>query len=139
MCKKFKSDGSITDRSNAEGIIYLLSQYPTDTSIYHIYHWEAIQEEKKLVCYNPHSKLSDEVKEYDLNVIKNWKIRALITRSFCDSLSPYSEVNKFINLIKNQSLITIFDTQDFSHLDYGLAKSAYEDFYIPLVNFLDEK
>ena len=44
--KKFKSDGSITDRSNAEGIIYLLSQYPTDTSIYHIYHWEAIQEEK---------------------------------------------------------------------------------------------
>ena len=137
--KKFKSDGCITDRTNVEGIIQLFSHYPTDTSIYHIYHWEAIQEEKKLVYYSPHSKLNDELKEYDLNVIKNWKIRALITRSTCDSLSPYNEVTKFINSIKNQSLITIFDTQDFAHLDYGLAKSAYQDFYIPLINFLDEK
>ena len=89
--------------------------------------------------YNPNSKLSDGIKEYDYNVIKNWKIRSFNTRTTCDSFSSYTGVSKFLNTIQNQSLITIFDTDSFSHLDFSLGKSSYKDFYIPLVNFLEEK
>jgi hypothetical protein len=28
---------------------------------------------------------------------------------------------------------------DYAHLDYGLAESAYEDFYIPVALFLEGK
>jgi len=136
--KKFQAEGIITNRTNTEVIAHFFSHYPTDTSIYHLYHWELIQEEKKLVYYNPHSGGNDEIREYNLNVIKNWKIRAFITRSKYDRFSPYYEVTKFYDIIQNKSYITLFDAEGFAHLDYTLAKSAYEDFYIPLINFLDE-
>jgi lysosomal acid lipase/cholesteryl ester hydrolase len=136
--KKFKEDGSITNKTDSEAIAFFLSHYPTDTSIYHLYQWEKIQEEKKLVHYNVHSKEKDKFREYDLNVLKNWKIKTFVTRSKCDNFSPYNEVTEFYNNIKNKSLITFFDS-DYAHLDYGLAKSAYKDIYIPIVNYLDEK
>ena len=137
--KKLLDFNVMTNRTDAEGIKLLFLNYPMTISIYHLFQWEAIEEEGKLVYYNTNSKLSDELREYDYNVIKNWKIRSFITRSTCDGLSSYSAVTNFLNTIQNQSLITVFDTNSFAHLDYALAKSAYKDLYIPLVNFLEEK
>lgn len=131
----FLKGGSITSRVTAKGLLHFLSYYPADTSIYNLYQWKNIIDNKKLVYYNPNS---DKVKEYDYNVIKKWKIKSFITRSTTDSFSSYYEVTKFYETIENKSLITIFDS-DYSHLDYGLVESAYEEFYIPLVQFLENE
>lgn len=135
LTKIFLKKGAITSRTNYKGLLHFLSFYPTSTSIYNLYHWEEIQDNKKLVYYKPNS---DEVKEYNYNVIKNWKISSFITRSVKDSFSSYNEVTKLYQTIENKNLITIFDC-DFSHLDYGFAESSYEEIYIPLVLFLESK
>lgn len=136
--KQFQKEKIITNRSNATAIANFFTHYPTDLSVYHLYQWEEIQEEEKLVYFNFHPKKNDKVKEYDLNIIKNWKIKALITRSKFDGFSSYEEVTKLCNTIQNKSLITIFESE-YAHLDYGMAESAYKDFYIPLVDYLDKK
>ena len=135
--KLFQEIGTITNRTKADSIALFFSYYPTDTSIYHIYQWERIQKEKKFVYYNPKDEKNDKVKEYDVNVLKNWKIKTLITRSRCDDFSQYDEVTKLYDTIQNKSLIKLFDI-GYSHLDYGMAESAFNDFYIPMVNYLDE-
>ena len=134
----FQELGIITNRTKAENFIHFFSYYPSDTSIYHFYQWDKIQEEKKLVYYSPKSEENDEIKEYDLNVLKNWKIKALMTRSKCDDFSQYDEVTKLYDTIQNKSLITLYDIE-YAHLDFFFAKSALDDFYIPMVNFLDKK
>ena len=136
--KLFQELGMITNISKADSIAHFFTHYPTDSSIYHIYQWERIQKEKKFVYYNPKDEKNDKVKEYDVNVLKNWKIKALMTRSRCDDFSQYDEVTKLYDTIQNKSLIKLFDIE-YSHLDYGMAESAFNDFYIPMVNFLDEK
>jgi lysosomal acid lipase/cholesteryl ester hydrolase len=136
--KLFQEIGTITNRTKADSIALFFSYYPTDTSIYHIYQWERIQKEKKFVYYNPKDEKNDKVKEYDVNVLKNWKIKTLMTRSRCDHFSQYDEVTKLYDTIQNKSLIKLFDIE-YSHLDYGMAESAFNDFYIPMVNYLDEK
>ena len=88
--------------------------------------------------YKPNSHEFNENKECNYSVIKNWKIRSLITRSKKDSFSSYNEVTKLYQNIENKNLITLFDT-DFAHLDYGMAESAYEEFYIPLISFIERK
>ena len=137
--KLFREKGLISNRTDYDGLSKFFAHYPTSTSIYNLYHWEKIQEKGKLVYYNPRSENSNELKEYDLNVLKKWKIKAFISRSLTDSYSSYNEVTKLYENIENKSLVTIFDSTGFAHLDYALAKSAYEDFYFPLVNFLDNK
>ena len=130
--------GVITRRTNYKVLIHFLSHYPVSTSIYNLYQWEEIQDNKKLVYYKPNSDEFDEVKEYDYSIIKKWKIRSLITRSVKDSFSSYNEVTKLYQTIENKNLITIFDC-DYAHLDFALAESAYEDFYIPVALFLEGK
>ena len=133
-----KNNGFITNRTSYKGVSNFYAHYPTSTSIYNLYHWEKIQEKGKFVYYNPLSKKDNELKEYDLDVLKKWKIKSFITRSLTDNFSSYSEITKFYNNIENKTFIKIFDSSGFAHLDYALAESAYDDLYIPLVNFLDE-
>ena len=59
-------------------------------------------------------------------------------RSNCDDFSQYDEVTKLYDTIQNKSLITLYDIE-YAHLDFFFAKSALDDFYIPMINYLDEK
>ena len=115
LYNRFIKKGVITSKSNYKGLLFFLSFYPASTSIYNLYQWEEIQDSQKLVYYKPNSDEFNENKEYNYSVIKNWKIRSLITRSKKDSFSSYNEVTKLYQNIENKNLITLFDT-DFAHL-----------------------
>ena len=128
--------GILSNKTDINSMDHFLTYFPTDISIYHLYQWKAIQEEEKLVHYNPCVK-DNQFQEYDLNVLKKWKIKAFITRSKIDSFFCYKEVTDLYNLIENKSLITLFDC-DYSHLDFLLSEYAYDEIFIPLTKFLDE-
>ena len=128
--------GILSNKTDINSMDHFLTYFPTDISIYHLYQWKAIQEEGKLVHYNPRVK-DNQFQEYDLNVLKKWKIKAFITRSKVDSFSGYEEVTDLYNLIENKSLITLFDC-DYSHLDFLGSEYSYDEIYIPIMKFLDE-
>ena len=132
----FSNFGVISNKTDMKSMHHFLTYFPTDISIYHLYQWKAIQEEGKLVHYNPRVK-DNQFQEYDLNVLKKWKIKAFITRSKVDSFSGYEEVTDLYNLIENKSLITLFDC-DYSHLDFLGSEYSYDEIYIPIMKFLDE-
>lgn len=133
----FIEDGLITNKTENENLINFFKLYPTDISIYNIYQWQAIQDKKALVHFNPRMGGENQFEEYDKEVLKKWKIKAFITRSNTDNFSLYKDVTEFYNNIENKSLITLFDC-DYSHLDFALAKSAYRDVYLPLMKYLEE-
>ena len=132
----FSNFGVISNKTDMKSIYHFLTYYPTAIGIYHLYQWKAIQEEGNLVHYNPRVK-DNQFQEYDLNVLKKWKIKAFITRSKIDSFSGYEEVTDLYNLIENKSLITLFDC-DYSHLDFLGSEYSYDEIYIPIMKFLDE-
>lgn len=133
----FIENGFITNKTESENLINFFKLYPTDISIYNIYQWQAIQDKKALVHFNPRLGGENQFEEYDKEVLKKWKIKAFITRSETDNFSLYKDVTEFYNNIENKSLITLFDC-DYSHLDFALAKSAYRDIYLPLMKYLEE-
>ena len=91
---------------------------------------------KKLVYYNPQFHKEKEAKEYNINNLKKWKIKSLIARTDDDSFSSYQDVTDFYNIVENKSTIKILDLINYSHLDCFAAKSAVNEIYKPILNFL---
>ena len=127
-----------TNRIKYETLYPFLYYYPGGTSSDTLLHWSQIHREKKLVYFNPDYSSNKEVKEYDINVIKKWKIKAFIQRSDCDTFSSYDDVTELYETIENKSLIKLIDTPSYGHTDDLAAESAIEDVYIPLITFLEE-
>ena len=141
ICKvAFEAAASLTptNRIRYETLFPFLFYYPAGTSSDTLLHWSQIHQHKKLVYFNPEYSKNKEVYEYDIDVIKNWKIKAFIQRTDCDTFSSYDDVTELYDTIKNKDLITLVDTPLYGHTDDLAAESAIEDVYIPVINFLEK-
>ena len=129
---------SPTNRIKYETVYPFLYYYPAGTSSDTMLHWSQIHQEKKIVYFNPDYNSNKEVKEYDISVIKNWKIKALIQRSDCDTFSSYEDVTELYDIIEKKSYIKLIDTPLYGHTDDLCAESAINDVYIPVLDFLEK-
>ena len=127
-----------TNRVNYAKMFLFLYYYPGGTNSNTLLHWSQIHQEKKLVYFNPDYSDNKEAVEYDIEVIKNWKIRTFIQRSDSDSFSSYDDVSEFYELIQNKSIVKLVDTPKYGHTDDLAAESAIKDVYIPILNFIEE-
>ena len=141
ICKMaFDSAASIvpTNRINYETVYPFLYYYPGGTSSDTMLHWSQIHQSKKLVYFNPEYNSNKEVKEYDISIIKNWKINAFIQRSDCDTFSSYEDVTELYDIIEKKSYIKFVDTPLYGHTDDLCAESAINDVYLPILDFLEK-
>ena len=141
LCKMtFQAASSLvpTNRVQYETIFPYLYYYPGGTSSLTMLHWSQIHQKKKLVYFNPNYKENKEAKEYDISILKGWKIKALIQRSDCDTFSTYEDVTELYDIIEKKSYVKLLDTPLYGHLDDLAAQSAINDIYIPIIYFLDK-
>ena len=125
-----------SDRMDYKNIYNLLYYFPGGVSKINLLHWSQIHKMKKLVYYNPQFHKEKTAKEYNINNLKKWKIKSLIARTDDDSFSSYQDVTDFYNIVENKSTIKILDLINYSHLDCLAAKSAVNEIYKPILNFL---
>ena len=127
-----------TKRVDYTTIYNYLYYHPGGTSNSNLLHWSQIHTLKKLVHYNPNFSKEKTAIPYDSNVLKNWKVKALVARSDMDSFSSYDDVTELIDLVNNETILKVLDITNYGHLDVLAAESAYSDVYIPIINFLKE-
>ena len=141
LCKKFFEKGTdiksthITDYSKLYKFLYY---YPGGTSKLNLLHWSQIHTQKKLVYYNPNYDKEKTSKPYNINNLKKWKIKALIVRTDSDTFSSYQDVTNLYNTIEDKTNVKILDIKNYGHLDVLASDSAYDDIFIPIINFLKE-
>ena len=123
-------------RINYLNIYNYLYYFPGGVSKTNLLHWLQIHELKKLVYYNPNFEKEQTAVPYNTENLKNWKIKSLISRTDDDTFSSYEDVTEFYMNVEDKSLIEILDLKDYSHFDVLGAESAYEEIYMPIINFL---
>ena len=141
LCKKtFESMENLrsTDRINFDTIYTYFYYFPGGTSANCLLHWSQIHQAKQLVYFNPDFSKNKDVAIYETDVIKNWKIKAFIERSDCDAYSSYEDVTDLLDTIEDKSYIQLVDYKDYGHMDFVCGKTAPQDIYIPLINFIKE-
>ena len=139
ICGKFfdmATSPTPTGRIDYKEIYNFMYYYPGGVGKPNLLHWSQIHKEKKLVYYNPNYEKEKTAKPYDTENLKKWKIKALIARTDDDTFSSYKDVTEFYNIVENKSLIQLLDLKSYSHMDVLAAKSALEDIYYPILNFL---
>ena len=57
-------------------------------------------------------------------------------REHDDTFSSYEDVTEFYMAVEDKSYIQLLDLTNYSHMDVLAAESAYEDVFIPIINFL---
>jgi len=141
VCKKFFETGANIKPSNKTDyskLYQFLYYYPGGTSKLNLLHWSQIHTQKKLVYFNPNYDKEKTSKPYNINNLKKWKIKALIVRTDCDTLSSYKDVTELYNIIEDKSYVKILDIKNYGHLDVLAAESAYDDIFMPIIKFLKQ-
>ena len=141
MCKKtFEGMENLksTSRINFNTIHTYFYYFPGGTSANCLLHYSQIHQAKKLVYFNPDFIKKNEVKPYDVNVIRKWKIKAFIERSDCDAYSSYQDVSELYETIEDKSYIKFVDYKDYGHMDFVCGETAPEDVYMPVINYIKE-
>lgn len=116
-----------------------LIYYPGGASKNIFLHWDQIYQLKKLVYFNEdYSKNKDKYEEYDMNVFKNWKIKMLLQVSDADSISISQAMKELQESITDKSLVTLLETPNYGHLDDYGSKTAPEDIYDPVIEYLSK-
>lgn len=123
-----------TGRTDYKDVYNYLYYYPSSTSKQNLLQWAQISKNKKLVYYSN----DNTVKEYDLNNVKNWKVKALLVRSDSDSLSSYTDVTDFYDSLSDKSNVNLLSVSDYNHLDVLTAESAISEIYAEVLNFLNK-
>ena len=138
-CQAFFETGANikpTNRINYSKVYNYLYYYPGGTSKLNLLQWSQIHTLKKLVYYNPNYEKEKTAIAYNINNLKKWKIKAFVARTNMDTFSSYDDVTEFYQNIEDKSYITLLDLTKYGHLDVLAADSAYNDIFVPMVNFL---
>ena len=139
LCGKFFDAGASIKPSNRmdyKKIYNFMYYYPGGVSKNNLLHWSQIHLMKKLVYYNPNFNKEKTATPYNINNLKEWRVRALIARTDDDTFSSYEDVTEFYNTVEDKSYVEILDLTNYGHIDVLAADSAYEDIYIPILNFV---
>jgi pimeloyl-ACP methyl ester carboxylesterase len=139
ICKTFFELGACirpSGKTDYNKVYNFMYYYPGGTSQKNLLHWSQIHTEKKLVYFNENYEKEKTAIPYNIENLKNWKIKALVVRTDDDTFSSYEDVTQFYNLIKDKSYVKILDVKNYGHLDVLNADSAYNDIFLPLIEFL---
>ena len=139
MCGAFFDSGAgikTSKKMDYKKLYNFVYYYIGGTCKTNLLHWSQIHTMKKLVYYNPNFEKEKTAKAYDINNLKKWKIKALVARTDNDVMSSYQDVTEFYNTISNKSYIKLLDLKMYGHCDVLAADSAYNDIYVPIINFL---
>ena len=117
-------------------IYNLLYYFPGGISKINLFHWSQIHQMKKLVYYNPNFHEEKTAKEYNLENLKKWKIKSLVTRSDDDSFGSYQDVTDFYDAVEDKSVIKLLELTSYGHLDVLFAESAINDIFKPIIEFI---
>lgn len=117
-------------------IYNLLYYFPGGISKINLFHWSQIHQMKKLVYYNPNFHEEKTAKEYNLENLKKWKIKSLVTRSDDDTFGSYQDVTDFYDAIEDKSVIKLLELTSYGHLDVLFAESAINDIFKPIIEFI---
>ena len=123
-------------RLNYTDIYNFMYYYPGGVGKTNLLHWSQIHKMKKLVYYNPNFEKEQTAEPYNVEVLKKWKLKSLISRTDDDTFSSYEDVTEFYMAVEDKSKIQLLDLTDYSHIDVLAAESAFEEIYIPIINFL---
>ncbi len=139
VCKIFFELGACikpSGKTNYNKVYNFMYYYPGGTSQQNLLHWSQIHTEKKLVYFNKNYQKEKKAIPYNIEILKNWKIKALVVRTDDDTFSSYEDVTQLYNLVKNKNYMKILDVKNYGHLDVLNADSAYNDIFLPLIEFL---
>lgn len=117
-------------------IYNLLYYFPGGISKINLFHWSQIHQMKKLVYYNPNFHEEKTAKEYNLENLKKWKIKSLVTRSDDDTFGSYQDVTDFYDAVEDKSVIKLLELTSYGHLDVLFAESAINDIFEPIIEFI---
>ena len=117
-------------------IYNLLYYFPGGISKINLFHWSQIHQMKKLVYYNPNFHEEKTAKEYNLENLKKWKIKSLVTRSDDDTFGSYQDVTDFYDAVEDKSVIKLIELTSYGHLDVLFAESAINDIFKPIIEFI---
>lgn len=139
ICGKFFDAGASikpSGRMDYKNLYNFLYYFPGGTCKTNLLHWSQIHKMKKLVYYNPSFDTEKTAKEYNTDNLKKWKIKSLIARTDDDTFSSYQDVSDFYYVVENKSLIKLLDLKNYGHMDVLAANSAYNDVFLPIINFV---
>ena len=117
-------------------IYNLLYYFPGGISKINLFHWSQIHQMKKLVYYNPNFHEEKTAKEYNLENLKKWKIKSLVTRSDDDTFGSYQDITDFYDAVEDKSVIKLLELTSYGHLDVLFAESAINDIFKPIIEFI---
>ena len=89
-----------------------------------------------MVYYNPNYEKEKTAKPYNTNVLKKWKIKALIARTNSNTFSSSKDVTILYYTVENKSYMKLLNLKNYGYLDVLDADSAYQDIFIPIIAFL---
>ena len=89
-----------------------------------------------MVYYNPNYEKEKTAKPYNINVLKKWKIKALIARTDSNTFSSSKDVTILYYTVENKSYMKLLNLKNYGYLDVLDADSAYQDIFIPIISFL---
>ena len=89
-----------------------------------------------MVYYNPNYEKEKTAKPYNTNVLKKWKIKALIARTNSNTFSSSKDVTILYYTVENKSYMKLLNLKNYGYLDVLDADSAYQDIFIPIISFL---
>ena len=78
-----------------------------------------------MVYYNPNYEKEKTAKPYNTNVLKKWKIKALIARTNSNTFSSSKDVTILYYTVENKSYMKLLNLKNYGHLDFLAADSAH--------------
>ena len=132
-----------TKRMNFPKISKNLFLYePGGTSIKNMRHWIQIFSDKKLHRYdygkeeNLKHYGTEEPPLYDIDAVKKWNIKGMVTTSNADPFCNPIDTEEFVARIENKDAVKILKLENYNHLDYVWADDACRDLYPKIFEFL---
>ena len=118
---------------------------PGGTSLQNMKHWIQIHKAKRVQKYDFGSK-DENMKHYgqetppvyDLNRMKKYSIKSLMTTSDSDPFANPKDTLEFIDNIENKNIVEILSLSGYNHIDYFWADSAIDEIFPKVITFLQD-